>query len=401
MDNRAARRRAAAAAGRTKEGSRGRPVAAPRLKTERAGPGGPPANDQPLSDAVEAEALVVSHCFDSGEDGGPYSATVRLTGRRAGVQGVRKPQDDFVQEDKVEAVMPGSGPVSITSWVYGLDPGEWTVSAELVGPEGDGRRGIRRASASIGRAKWSWRRWALSIGSSAPVKTRWAMLAPLARIPGVIPGSWTALAALGALVALVTQAAILAHQNVAVGQSLVVLVVALASGMTGAKLWYAALHPGPRRQAVLGGWAVDGFLVVAPVVAVVTLLAFSLPVGVFLDAAVPGLFFGVAIGRIGCFFTGCCAGRTSRSRWGVWSSDRRVGARRIPAQLLESAAGLGIGLAATVLVHIQGPRIDGAIFVGAFAVYFIVRQALLRVRAERREFSWRRRSVSVAKWTPA
>ena len=232
---------------------------------------------------------------------------------------------------------------------------------------------------------------------SAPVKTRWAMLAPLARMPGVIPGSWPALGALAVLVALITQAAILAHENVAVGPSLVVSLIALVSGMIGAKVWYAVLHPGPWRQAILGGWAVDGFLVVAPIVAVATLLAFNLPVGVFLDAAAPGLFFGVAIGRIGCFFTGCCAGRISRSRWGVWSSDRRVGARRVPAQLLESAAGLGHRLAAASLVLGHAPRIDGAIFVGAFAAYFLVRQALLRVRAERREFSWRRHGASVAR----
>ena len=111
MKNRAARRRATAAAGRTKDASREKPAA-----------------------AVEPEALVVSHCFDSGEDGEPYSATIRLTGRRAGVHGIRTSQDDFVQEQKIEGVVPGSGPVSVTTWVYGLHPGEWTVNAELPGP---------------------------------------------------------------------------------------------------------------------------------------------------------------------------------------------------------------------------------------------------------------------------
>jgi len=132
------------------------------------------------------------------------------------------------------------------------------------------------------------------------------------------------------------------------------------------------------------------------VVAVAMLLVFRLPVGAFLDATAPGLFVGVAIGRVGCFFAGCCAGRISRSRWGVWSSDRRVGARRVPAQLLESAAGLAIAVAAALLIFGHAVPIDGAIFVGAFAVYFLVRQALLRVRAERGAFSWRRRSTAVS-----
>jgi phosphatidylglycerol:prolipoprotein diacylglycerol transferase len=339
------------------------------------------------SEAVEPEALVVSHCFDSGEGGEPYSATIRLTGQRVGIHGTPKPRDTFVHEDKIERVVPGSGSVSMTSWVYGLEPGEWTVSAELLRPW----RGTGRASAEpIGPAVWSSRRWALSPGSTGKVKTRWAMLAPVARMPGVIPGSWPALGVLAAVVALITQAMILSHENVAVGQSLIASLIALTSGMIGAKLWYAVLHPGPWRQAILGGWAVDGFLVVAPIVAIATLLAYNLPVGVFLDAAAPGLFFGVAIGRVGCFFTGCCAGRCTPSRWGIWSSDRRVGARRIPAQLLESAAGLVIGGTAAALVLGHAPVFGGAIFLAAFAAYLIVRQALLRVRAERREFSWRR-----------
>ena len=129
-------------------------------------------------------------------------------------------------------------------------------------------------------------------------------------------------------------------------------------------------------------------------VAVAALLAFNLPIGVFLDAAAPGMFFAVAIGRLGCFFTGCCAGRCTRSRWGVWSSDRRVGARRVPTQLLESAAGLLIGVAAVLLVLFEVPGVSGLVFVATMAGYIAVRQMLLRLRAERREYSWRRsRSV--------
>jgi phosphatidylglycerol:prolipoprotein diacylglycerol transferase len=129
---------------------------------------------------------------------------------------------------------------------------------------------------------------------------------------------------------------------------------------------------------------------VASVVAVAVLLGFQLPIGRFLDATTPGLFFAVAIGRLGCFFTGCCAGRCTRSRWGVWSSDRRVGARRIPTQLLESAAGLLIGVVAAPLVLFDVPGVSGLIFVAAFAAYIVVRQLLLRLRAERREYSWQR-----------
>jgi phosphatidylglycerol---prolipoprotein diacylglyceryl transferase len=395
MDNRATRRRAAAASRRGNAGSTAKPGPGASSGTMRDDASRRAANERPPSEAVEPEALVVSHRFDPGETGERYSATIRLTGRRIGVQGMRTSQDDFVRDDKVEHVLPGSGPVSITTWVYGLRPGEWTVDAELLRPQG-GRRREPATAESIGPAKWSSRRWALSAGSSGLIKTRWAILAPLARIPGVIPGSWPALGALAVVVALLAQAAVLAHKDIAFGQPQVVFLIALASGMIAAKLWYAILHPGPWRQAILGGWAVDGFLVVAPIVAVAVLLVFKLPVGAFLDATAPGLFVGVAIGRVGCFLAGCCAGHISRSRWGVWSSDRRVGARRVPAQLLESAAGLVIAVVAALLIFGHTLSIDGAIFVGAFAAYFLARQALLRVRAERREFSWQRRATTLA-----
>jgi hypothetical protein len=57
--------------------------------------------------------------------------------------------------------VPGSGPVSITAWVYGLEPGEWTVNAELLGtPTGVRESRVRRHGAGRGPirlAAWSWR----------------------------------------------------------------------------------------------------------------------------------------------------------------------------------------------------------------------------------------------------
>ncbi len=340
------------------------------------------------SATAEPEALVLSGWFDSGDGDTPYAATVRFTGRLADVGGKPRARDAFVQEEMIDRVVPGTGPVSITTWVYGLRPGRWAVNAELVrvstepgGPVGAARWRLIGAR-PVHPAAWSWRRWALSVGPEITVKTRWAALAPLARIPAVIPGSYPVLAVLGALVALATQGAILATRGVPVGRSLLVSLLAVAFGLLGAKVWYGALHP--EESFIKGGWAVDGFLVVAPIVAVVSLHVFGLPFGAFFDATAPGLFFAIAIGRVGCFLTGCCAGRSTGSRWGFWSSDRRVGARRVPAQLLESAAGLLIGAVSLPLILDHALPIDGLIFVAALAAYAGVRQVLLRLRAERR-----------------
>jgi phosphatidylglycerol:prolipoprotein diacylglycerol transferase len=342
--------------------------------------------------SAEPEALVVSHWFDPGEAGEPYPATIRLSGRRVDIGGRPGPSDTFVHEEIIERVVPGTGPISISSWVYGLKPGDWTVSGELVTASRPasrvaGRVAMRHAE-PLAPAAWSWRHWSVRTASPAPIKTRWALAAPLARIPGVLPGSYTVLFAAGLVAALASQLAILASEQIAIPRSVFVSLLALSAGLLGAKLWSAALHPG--ESLLRGGWAVDGFLVTAPVVAIVALVAFGLPVGAYLDATAPGLFLAVAIGRIGCFLTGCCAGRVTSSRWAIWSSDRRIGARRIPTQLLESGAGLLIGTAALPLTLLHLRAVHGAVFVVGFAVYFVVRQMLLRLREEARRYSWQR-----------
>lgn len=338
------------------------------------------------AEEVEPEALVVTHFLDSGVDGDPYAATIRLRGQRAGIHGRPGPGDSFVQEDVIDPIVPGAGPVSLSTWVYGLTPGEWSVSGEVIRPAGDRPHTYSRPrlrTEQLQRATWSWRRWALSTAPAAPIKTRWALLAPLARQPAVVPGVYTALAVVGFVFALALQATILARQGLSFESPLVASLVGTGSGLVGAKAWYKVLNPhDPLLKG--GGWAVDGFLMLAPLIFASLLFAWDQPIGVVLDATAPGIFFAVAIGRVGCFLTGCCAGRCSASRWGIWSSDRRIGARRIPAQLFESAAGLALGIA-SLLVAVNGGLLpDGAVFLASFMIYAAVRQVLLRFRAERR-----------------
>jgi phosphatidylglycerol:prolipoprotein diacylglycerol transferase len=122
----------------------------------------------------------------------------------------------------------------------------------------------------------------------------------------------------------------------------VVSVAAVAGGVADAKAWYIAVHRGRK----FDGWCIQSFVAGAPVVTGAA--AFAGPgvlAVVYLSAAGPALLTGIGNGRPGCFWAGCCTGRPTASRWGIWSSDRRVGCRRAPAQLLEAAAALGTGLA--------------------------------------------------------
>jgi hypothetical protein len=144
---------------------------------------------------AEREALVVTHYFNAGdlED----NMTIRLTGKRIDGPGT------FSQEDQVSGIAADVGPVAVTSWVYGLEPGDWAVTATVAG---------RSAHA----ARWSWRRWSVSPASGAPVRTRWAALAPLAAIPAVIPGIWLLLGVVAVVLAIVIQRLMLPHEGVAV-----------------------------------------------------------------------------------------------------------------------------------------------------------------------------------------
>jgi phosphatidylglycerol---prolipoprotein diacylglyceryl transferase len=188
---------------------------------------------------------------------------------------------------------------------------------------------------------------------------------------------------LGAATALAVQALLAAHARLAVTRVLLVSLVACVIGLIGAKLYFLAGHylGGRRPDLLTGGMCIQGFVLGAVGALVVGARATGVPVGDLLDVSAPGLLFGMTIGRFGCFFGGCCAGRPTSSRWGLWSSDRHLGMRRIPVQLLESAVALVVGLAALLAVWAATPRSAGVVFVGAIAAYTLVRQLLFPLRA--------------------
>ena len=87
-----------------------------------------------LAQPQEPQALMVTYRLDPGDDGDPYTATIRVRGQRLGA-GIRPTsRDTFTHDEVVKDVAPGAGSVAVTSWIYGIDPGEWRVGAELVAP---------------------------------------------------------------------------------------------------------------------------------------------------------------------------------------------------------------------------------------------------------------------------
>jgi phosphatidylglycerol:prolipoprotein diacylglycerol transferase len=337
---------------------------------------------------MERQALVVTHVVPETPWAPGLTGHVRYTGQGPG------PHDRFERWYAIEHLPAGGGPYSLTSVIYDVAPGEWDVAAELAAPADGG--GLAPAS-TLAPAAWSWRRWSIAPTTSMPIASRWAPLAPLARMPAVLPGAWATLCALAALLALAIVIRGGASAGLPAASVLSVTVIAVVAGLVGARAWYAYLNPTARLFP--GGWAVDGFLVAAPVGAVAAAFGMGVPVASYLDVATPALFMAVAVARIGCFLAGCCAGRISTSRWAIWSSDHRLGARRVPTQALESVAGGILAVLAAAALPLSGGT--GLVFVVGIAAYAAVRQLLLRSRAEARTSSWRRAATPRPSFTTA
>lgn len=320
---------------------------------------------------LEPQALGLTYWFDVAAEGEPYTVTIRFAGRRIGVKGKPGPRDSFSVVESIDRVVPGSGPIAVTTRIRDIAPGEWHVTASPVNKDTRTRSTTPR-SASTGSPRLAN---ASSSGTTGYAEVL-RMLAPGARL-----GTWPALVSVGVGVALTTQALLAADAHLPETRVLTVSVAASLVGLICARLYYWAGHRGEPGSLFPGGTCIQGFVLGATGALVAGAPAMNLPVGRLLDVSAPGLLFGMTIGRFGCFFGGCCVGRPTGSRWGLWSSDRRLGLRRFPVQLFESAAAVTIGLAALLAVWVLSPDPAGVVFIAAIAAYTLARQLLFPLRA--------------------
>lgn len=342
--------------------------------------------------------LAVTYWFDTAsqpDHPDPYPVTIRFTGRRVGVEGLLQPGDEFVYDEIVEQVIPGSGPISLTVQIRNINPGEWSVTARELGASRSTSRSSRRwaqkqtvhatsAAAPRGALSRLWHRWTPSVGPTESTDHIHTSLPLFERAPGIIPGIWVILVMIGMAVALAAQSWLIAHSHLVVGPALPLTLIAIAVGIVSAKAWYLVLY---RRESGLkrwNGWCIQGFITGATVMAAIMLALWRVPAGVILNVTAPGLLFAMAIGRVGCFFAGCCGGPLTASRWGVWSCDRHVGGRRVPTQLMESSLASTLGVVTLLAVLNPGPA-GGAFFIAALAAYTLGRQGILHLRAEPRK----------------
>lgn len=337
-----------------------------------------------MLDAAGEDGLTVTFWSPSGLPAGVSRAVVRFHGRRCDVAGKPQAGDEFIRDEVLEGVPPGSGPFAVTTVARGVNPGTWAVTAELVPARGGAPSGRGRAMGKrhpLEPAAWSWRRWAVT---SAPHRRFDTGMVAFARRPGIGIGVWPALVALGVLVALAVQATLADRVGLAAGAVLALSATGAAVGGVVAKVWYRVLE---RRTRRWNGWCIQGFVLGLMGVIVVGAPIAGVSLGTLVDVTTPALFTGMAIGRIGCVFAGCCGGRPTCSRLGLWLSDRRVGIRRVPTQLLESALDVVIAITTLVIVLAGRPKPAGLLFVAAVSAYTLVRQYILKFRAEARHTS--------------
>lgn len=307
---------------------------------------------------LDPQALAVTYWADMAGTTEPSDLAVRFTGVRTGGPDAPPEGDRFDRIAHATALPPGIGSVALTTRVRAVNSGAWTVTAAPVDPVNHHPRPTFRT-----QIHESTRLHAIAYGPAVRV---WA---------------WPMLVGLGAVVAVTVQSVLVARAHGNVAGTIALSLVACLLGFVGAKAWYLALHRRHPRTFRTAGACIQGFLTVALAVTAAGAPVTGLGVGTLLDLTAPAVFLGMAVGRPGCFLTGCCAGRPTTSRWGLWSSDRVLALRRVPVQLFEAVAALAIGVTAVVLVSAV-EAFPGAVFVAAAAAYTLVRQWLFPFRAD-------------------
>jgi phosphatidylglycerol:prolipoprotein diacylglycerol transferase len=134
-----------------------------------------------------------------------------------------------------------------------------------------------------------------------------------------------------------------------------------------------------------------GGLVVAVLVAMWYMWRHRLPIWPVSDAFAPGIALGHVIGRLGCFFAGCCFGRQTSVPWAV-TFHSEYAAQNVgtpinvplhPTQLYEAGAELLI-LGALLVLEKRGRHFPGRTFWGYMLLYGISRFVIEFYRGDSR-----------------
>jgi phosphatidylglycerol:prolipoprotein diacylglycerol transferase len=125
-------------------------------------------------------------------------------------------------------------------------------------------------------------------------------------------------------------------------------IVVILSAVVGSRLFhilfydlhYTLEHPRELLRVRQTGMVFYGGLIFAVAAGMIFCRVKRAPIMRVLDVAAPSIAIGQAIGRIGCFMSGCCYGEPTWVPWAVTFPGREY--PRHPTQIYESLATLGI-----------------------------------------------------------
>jgi phosphatidylglycerol:prolipoprotein diacylglycerol transferase len=199
--------------------------------------------------------------------------------------------------------------------------------------------------------------------------------------------------ALGALLGILFVARGARQEGLNQQQLLDLVFYLLIAAIIGSRVFYIILNPGyylkhPLESLMIwrGGLVFYGGFLFAFPTGYLYLKKHGLPFLKTCDILAPGLALGESLGRIGCFFAGCCYGRPTDLSWGVTfthpNSLAKLGVSLHPTQLYSSAAAV---LMFIILVSFRRfKRADGQIVFLYVLLYALGRLFIENVRGDER-----------------
>ncbi len=171
----------------------------------------------------------------------------------------------------------------------------------------------------------------------------------------------------------------------------------IISALVGAKLLLLVVefdtyrHPAEFWTLMRSGGVFYGGLIAAVVVALWYLRHYRMPMWTVTDVFAPGIALGHVVGRMGCFFAGCCFGRPTGVPWAITFHDtfaaRNVGTPLNvplhPTQLYEASAELLI-LGLLLASERQGRQFPGRTFWLYMFLYGVSRFVIEFYRGDQR-----------------
>jgi len=193
----------------------------------------------------------------------------------------------------------------------------------------------------------------------------------------------------GVVAGVVAQNAVANADGLPSGRVYLATLMLLPLALAGGRLLHVAAHWTDYRDDARrifdrssGGMALYGGLVIMLPASTLVLALLAVPYWPFWDVALFPILIAMVCARVGCLLNGCCAGRPTDGRCGMWLCDVHGGwARRVPTQLLEAALAAALLIVALALRTVL-PQ-PGQLFLLVAALFGAGRVVLQPLRADR------------------